>query len=179
MRGVITVVVFLAACQTLPQEGCHDETTLATDTRIREFTDSRGVVIARGQEAVRGMGLGVPDDPWLGIAHYGEWTYWYPNQQRQARVHYAVTCHTHCCVAGLCGRAHDYFTGEFELWHESGQRLARGSFGPARARVDNNCEGGAMTLRGVISPESEFWDPSGKPIPLRDARAAGFLPTGW
>jgi hypothetical protein len=179
MRVAIIAIVVLAACQTLPQPECPDEKALTAETRIREFTNSRGAVIARGREAARGVGIGLPDDPWLGVAHYGEWTYWYPNGQIKARVHYAVTCHTHCCVAGPCGWVHDYFTGEFELWHDSGRRLARGSFVPEQVRVDNNCEGGAITLRGAISPASEFWDNLGKRISLQEARSAGFLPRGW
>lgn len=179
MRAAVIAVVVLAACHTLPQPECPDQNTLVAETPIRQFTDSRGAVIARGREAARGVGIGSPDDPWRGVVHYGEWTYWYPDGRIKARVNYAVTCHTHCCVAGLCGWVHDYLTGAFDLWYESGQRLARGNFVPKQVRVDNNCEGGATTLRGAISPASEFWDTSGKRISLHDARSAGLLPTGW
>jgi hypothetical protein len=179
MRVLTASLVILIGCGTVPQPECPSAHSLPGESRVREFTDASGSVIARGREAMRGTGMGLPDDPWLGVVHDGEWTYWYPSGQMRARVNYKVTCHTHCCVAGLCPMIHDYLDAQFELWHDSGEKLARGNFVPARVRVDNNCEGGTVTLRGVISPESEFWDKLGNRMTLADARRAELLPPGW
>ena len=183
MKAGALLLLALVACTSAPappvqNHECPTAEAIAATARMREFKDARGGVNARGME-VDGSEAGPPDDPWRAVVHYGQWTYGHLNRRMWARVNYAVTCHPHCCYAGPCTLVHDYLSGPFELWHESGERLAKGTFIPEKVQINNNCEGGTTTLRGAISPDSELWDRTGKRITLEEARAAGWLPKGW
>jgi hypothetical protein len=100
---------------------------------------------------------------WHEFLRVGAWSYNYPSGAKKAEVTYAIRWYTECCAGGPCDQPYEVLVEDFSVWWPNGQLLAEGSFGLTRVRLDTNCQGGAMLVRGVPSKSTRYWDSSGEP----------------
>jgi antitoxin component YwqK of YwqJK toxin-antitoxin module len=90
-------------------------------------------------------------------ARIGSWSAFYENGKLKETGEYKTDTYVNCCIAGPCDIIYSYKFGEWNYYHENGQK-----------HIETTCEGGDEINSGFLNENWKFYDKKGIEIKLTE-----------